>query len=217
MACYILFDNSSSMAFGSKDISKSEYAKKLIAALAYLMVLQRDQVGLMTFGEETHSFIQAKSTYHHLHILLSHLIHVMPKGKTNISQTLHIMANRLKRRSMIILISDLFDDPSNILKGLSHLKFKKHDVIVLHVLDPAEKILPYKEPYVFIDSESGESVQTSPAEIQKKYKKTVKKWIQSYIRECSKLNIDYDVFSSQVPAQNALSMYLNKRKHMKQP
>ncbi|HDN97886.1 MAG TPA: DUF58 domain-containing protein, partial [bacterium] len=130
---YILLDTSASMGYRSKEISKLEYGIFLSASLSYLMISQKDAVGLITFDKDIKSFIKPMSTTFHLHTLIENLKNLKPGRETSLSDVLNKIATAIKRRSLIILISDLFDEPESVMKGLSHFKSKHHEIIVFHI------------------------------------------------------------------------------------
>ncbi|HNQ35519.1 MAG TPA: DUF58 domain-containing protein, partial [bacterium] len=135
----ILLDASGSMAYRGRGLSKLEYAVYLAAGLSYLMVNQKDAVGLMVFDSAVRRMVKPASTSRHLHHLLEQLQVTAAAETTNLGEVLHTIAARARRRSLIILISDLLDDPERVLKGLVHFRHKYHEVLVFQVLDPVEQ------------------------------------------------------------------------------
>ncbi len=155
LKAYILLDTSGSMGYSSNGVNKLEYSSYLSAALSYLMLKQRDAVGLVVFDQSIRKYIPPKSALKsHLHVLLEELDKIEPSFTTNINTALHLMAERIKRRGLIILISDLFDDPNEVINGLKHFRHKKHEVIVFHVLDPKERSFSFPELAIFKDLET---------------------------------------------------------------
>jgi uncharacterized protein (DUF58 family) len=211
LKAYILLDTSGSMAYKSADIPKLEYSCYLSASLAYLMLKQRDSVGLVVFDQHIRKYIPPKSTMTHLHNLLKELDKLEASETTNVSSTLHEMAERIKRRGLIIVISDLFDDPDLIINGLKHFRHKKHEVIVFHVLDPKEKNFSFPKEAIFKDLETGEEILTSPWQIRKDYQQKIDSLVQRYTLECRESIIDYVLLDTSVPFDYALFSYLNKR------
>ncbi|MBD3297323.1 MAG: DUF58 domain-containing protein [candidate division Zixibacteria bacterium] len=208
---YILLDTSASMSYTSAKVSKFVYAANLAAALAFLMLKQRDAVGLVTFDERVRQFVPPKSASVHLHALLTTLAGVEPQARTETGIALHEMAERIKRRGLIIVLSDLWDDPSRILTGLKHFRHRKHEVIVFHVLDPTEREFNFPEEALFRDMETGEEISTLPWQIRSEYQRTLGEHVDRYRRECRQAFVDYVPIDTSMPYDNALFTYLGKR------
>jgi len=214
LKAYILVDTSASMGYSSdekKRINKLEYCSYLAASLTFLMLKQRDSVGMVGFDESIHTYIPPKSVTAHLHVLLQHMDKLEPSKKTNISSTLHQMAERIKRRGLIILMSDLLDDPQQVLAGLKHFRHRKHEIIVFHVLDPRERDFAFPREAIFEDLETGERITTLPWQIKKHYKRELDSVFDHFSRECRMSDIDYHLLDTSVPFDLALLAYLNKR------
>lgn len=214
LKAYILLDSSASMGYKSDGISKLEYAAYLGAALAYLMLLQRDAVGLVIFNEKIQKFIPARSVFSHLHYLLKELEELQPARTTDVSTTLHQMAERIKRRGLIIILSDLWDEPRRVLSGLKHFRHKKHEIIVFHILDPQEKDFAFEKETVFEDLETGEQIFTSPLQIKREYLKQFREWSSNLGWQCRESLIDYQLLDTQINYDKALLSYLNKREKL---
>ncbi|KPL02411.1 MAG: hypothetical protein AMJ90_05920 [candidate division Zixibacteria bacterium SM23_73_2] len=214
LKAYILLDTSASMGYKSNGIHKLEYSSYLSAALAYLMLKQRDSVGLVVFDEHIRKYLPPKSTMSHLHNLLKELDKLNPSRTTDISLTLHEMAERIKRRGLIIVISDLLDDPDLIINGLKHFRHKKHEVLVFHILDSRERDFGFTREAVFKDLETGEEILTSPWQIRKDYKEKLSQIIKRYTLQCRESIIDYVLLDTSVPYDIALFSYLSKRKRL---
>jgi uncharacterized protein (DUF58 family) len=212
LKAYLLVDCSRSMAFASeKRIDKLTYSLQLAAALSFLMIKQRDAVGLVSFDEQINSYVPPRSAVSHLHILLREMEKFAASEKTNIADTLHQMAERIKRRGLIILISDLIDEPSDVLAGLKHFRHNKHEVIVFHVLDPRERDFAFPLEAIFKDMETGEQINTLPWQVKGDYQKEIGKVIDRFSRECRMSNIDYVSLDTATPHDFSLLAYLNKR------
>lgn len=212
LKAYLLVDCSRSMAFASeKQIDKLTYSLQLAAALTFLMIKQRDAVGLVSFDEKIKNYIPPRSAVSHLHVLLREMEGLEASQSTNVAETLHQMADRIKRRGLIILISDLIDDPTDILAGLKHFRHNKHEVIVFHVLDPRERDFAFPLEAIFKDMETGEQINTLPWQIKDEYTKVVGKVIDNFSRECRMSNIDYVPLDTATSYDYALFAYLNKR------
>lgn len=214
LKAYILLDCSASMGYKTTSISKFEYASYLAAALAHLMIKQRDAVGLVAFDEKIRYNLPPRSMKSYLHQILQHLERTKPAELTNVSQTLHQMAEQIKRRGLIILLSDLMDNPADILSGLKHFRHRNHEVIVFHILDPAEMTFNFKHDSVFIDLETEEKLNTQPWHIRKDYLQKLQQFIQKYKNVCRENNIDYVLMDTAQDFDKALFEYLVKRKRI---
>ena len=211
LICHLILDKSSSMDFASNNISKFDYSKSLAAALTYLMIKQQDAIGLTTFDEKVDVSITPKSKMSHLNLLLKTMHNAKPGGETNISLLLHTLAESIQKRGLIILISDLLDDQEEIVKGLRHFRYKGHEVIIFHIIDPKEADLNYNENINFIDLESDNNIITDPRMIKEKYNKAFKDFCNYYDMQCSKNKIDYVPISTNDSLDKSLMQYLIKR------
>lgn len=211
---YLLLDASASMGYASNGISKLEYASYLAAAMSYLMIKQRDAVGLMTFDNKIRKFLPPRSVSSYLHLILSELENVKSENVTDVSSTFHEMAERINRRGLIIILSDLYDDPDKILLALKHFRHRKHEVVVFHILDPQEINFAFNREFVFKDMETGEEIATQPWHIQSEYQSKVKQFIEKYKRECRMNQIDYVLLNTADEYDRALVEYFIKRKRI---
>ena len=211
---YLLVDQSLSMTYKSKNMTKLEYAQILAASLGYLMLKQQDAVGLTLFDDRIRVNIPARSKRSHLNIILSQMQNIIAGPETTIAPVLHKTAEAIKKRGLIILISDLFDDPDKVLSGLQHFRYKGHEVIVFHVLDPQELTLDFTQRTRFRDMESGEEIVTDPWHIQLDYQKSMEQFCDYIKSNCRQKNIDYVQLSTDLPLDMALSEYLIKRKRI---
>lgn len=213
----IVLDTSSSMAFKSGELTKLEYGCYLAASLAFLMVRQQDSVGLTTFSGGVDEFIPPGSTSVHLNRMLRTLEGILPgEGRaTDLEGTFHGLAERVRRRGMIIIISDLLGDQREVMRALSHFRHKRHEVLIFHVLDPDELRFPYQRLSDFIDMETGERLQVDPAYVREEYLRQVQGFVDAYKRDCANQNIDYVLTDTSVPYDFLLFSYLSKRQRMK--
>jgi uncharacterized protein (DUF58 family) len=212
LKCYILLDSSASMGYGSSGVTKLEYGSYLAASLSYLMLKQKDSVGFVAFENEIKKFLPPKGTAPHVSTILDSLEGLRPAGKTNISDTLHGLAERITRRGLIILISDLFDDKKEVMAGLKHFRHKHHEVIVFHLLDRDELKFPFQNPTIFRDMENFQSIHTEPERLKEEYLRRVEEFIDFYKRGCYESYIDYVMMDTSQPLDGALMQYLNKRR-----
>jgi uncharacterized protein (DUF58 family) len=213
LRCHLLLDLSGSMAFQSKRaaMSKFEYARSLSAALAYLMIQQQDAVGAMLFADHPLAYVPPRAVRSHLDALLKTFASARPQGKTKLGPVLHELAERIKRRGLIVLCSDLWDEPAEVLKGLQHFHHRHHEVVVFHVLDPDEIEFPYSDTTTFVDSETGERLTTEPWEIARRYRERLEAWSDVYRRQCREQRMDYVRIDTRTPFDQALLAYLEKR------
>ena len=209
---YILLDTSKSMGFGNGSIDKITYGAFLSTALSYLMLKQRDSVGLVLFNDKITRFLPGKSSKSHLNIIMNTLGKIELGNNTKIKPILDQMAQRIKKRGLVILISDLLDDPDEIMKGLSHFKHNKQEVIVFHILDKKEFDFDFKKRTKFIDMETGKTITTDPWHIRESYKERFDLYQKKYKLGCRKQKIDYVPLFTNHPLDFALSEYLKKRK-----
>lgn len=213
LRCHLLVDLSGSMAFRSARavMSKLEYAQSLAAALAWLMLHQQDAVGLMLFADRPLAYVPPRAVRSHLDVVLRTLGGIEPHGTTRLGPALHELAERIKRRGLVILVSDLMDKPADVLSGLQHFRHRNHEVIVFHVLDPDEREFPYTDTATFVDMESGERLTTEPWEIAKRYRERLAAWSDHYRRACREQLMDYVPLDTRTPFDRALLAYLEKR------
>ena len=215
LKAYLLFDVSRSMGYASGDISKFQYAAFLSAALAYLMLRQRDAVGLVSFDSAIRSHLPPRSVGSHLHAVLRALQAAVPDGTdTDLSSAFHDLAERNLRRGLIVVFSDLLDDPRAVLSGLKHFRHRKHEVIVFHILDPRERDLAFDLETRFVDLESGAQVATEPWHMAPDYRAHMEGVIDRFRRECRESLIDYICLDTDEPFDTALFGYLVKRKRL---
>ena len=174
LRAHLILDTSKSMVYASGSVSKLQYGSFLLAALSYLMISQQDAAGVVLFDESIRSFIPPKSTPSHLNSLLNVLDVESPGADTKIEPVLHEMAERINKRGLVIIISDLFDDPNNIMNGLKHFRHSKQEVILFHILDRNELEFDFNTRTKFVDMESGEEITTDPWHVKSDYKNLIK-------------------------------------------
>jgi uncharacterized protein (DUF58 family) len=208
---YLLLDVSASMQYGSGALTKIEYASCLAASLAYLMQRQRDAAALVTFDDKIVSFTPPSVRPGHLRSLLLTLDRLEPGSRTDASRPLHQLADALNKRGMIVLLSDLLDEPARVIDGLKHFRFRGSDVLVFHVLDPAELTFPFERPTKFRDLETGEELSASPRAIRAEYLAAMGSLIETYRRELRLAGIDYEVVDTSRALDFALLSYLAVR------
>jgi len=208
----ILFDISRSMKFTSGGVSKLEYGAFLGACLGYLATRQRDRVGIITFDEDivTHVPPSAK----HFDMVLHTLDRATAERPGHLSAPLHKMAEHFKRRGILLLISDFYDEPEAILDAIKPFKFLGNDLIVFHVLDPQEITFDYEDASAFEDLESREQIPVVPQSFRAEYRRLIQEHITSLQTKFSEQRIDYALLNTSEPLDRALFSYLSSREKM---
>jgi uncharacterized protein (DUF58 family) len=215
LKAYIILDASKSMSFSSGGrMSKLEYASYIAAALAQLMVQQRDAVGFTLYDEKVQLYMPPHATKSYLKEILRQLELLKSSNKTATADSLHTIAERIKRRGLVIILSDLFDKPNEVMAALRHFRHKKNEVIVMQILDPLERSFDFGRDAVFKDLETSEELTTQPWHIQKAYRQEMKKFLDTYKKECREHNIDYVLLDTSTPFDVALIEYLHKRQRI---
>ena len=209
----LVVDCSESMSYRSPGalLTKHEYATSLAAAVAYLTLQQQDAVGLALFDERVTEFLRPANNAHHWKTLVHELDGRVGPSKTSIGRVLVELGERLNHRLLILLISDLFDEPQSILKGLKHLRFRRHEVIVWNIWDLAELTLPFDRPVQFEGLEHTGRVLVDPRTLRTRYISEVERFQHQIHAGCGQMLVDYTVFHSGMPLDSALSGYLATR------
>ena len=212
---YLILDASRSMDYASKgNLKKFEYASYVAAALSFLMIEQRDAVGLTLFDEGIRVSLPPRATRSYLKEILKELESAQPAKKTGTSASLNLIAEQIKRRGLVIVLSDLFDKPESVMTALKHFRHKGHEVVVMQILDPLERSFAFDGDAIFKDLETQEELMTQPWHIQKAYQQSMQEFLDFYKRQCRDNNIDYVLLDTSTPFDKALFEYLNKRKRM---
>ena len=209
--CHILIDVSGSMAYGSRGMTKFEYGATVAASMAYLMNRQRDAVGLMAFDERVVEMLPASARPGHLRALLVALERLKTGRSTDVSKPLHHLADSLSKRGLVVLISDLLDDPESVVRGLRHFQYRGTDVIVFQILDPDEIDFPFDRATRFEDLETNEEVMAVPGLVREHYLREIGNLIGRYRRELGAAGIDYQLLKTTDPLELALLGYLSAR------
>lgn len=210
----IVIDASASMGYASSGMTKFDYATHLAAALSYLMLKQQDSVGLTLFDTKLRRHIPPHASAKQLHILLRELAEAKPGAETNIHESLRALTERVKRRGLIVLISDLFDDRGALLSALKYFRHRKHEVIVFHVLDNEESEFGFDREAIFEDMETKEEIHVEPWRIRNEYAAEVRAWSDAIKRECREHRIDYVLMNTKTPFDVALTSFLEKRSRL---
>ena len=210
---YLMLDLSESMAYTYRqNLNKFDYSVCLAAALAYLMVHQQDPVGLVTFDEQIRSSLPARSKRSQLGNILALLAKAKPAGKTDVARNLKQMASMLKHRSLIMLFSDLLSDPEPILEAVRLLRYRRHDLIVFHVLDEAEVNFPFNGALDLLDPETGENMLLDAEGIRQDYLESLREMRDKFKREIRAAGADFVPLDTSMRFDKALVEYLSQRR-----
>jgi len=214
LLCYLLLDTSESMQYQGPHapLSKFAYAQCAAAALAYLVLHQRDAVGLVTFDQDIRQLIRPSSNPTQLKQLLKVMEETTAARKTRTGATFHDLAERLGRRGIVVIVSDLFDDVEAMLAGLKHLRHRRHDVIVLHVLDPAEIDFPFQQVTMFKGLEAMGEVVTDPRSLRDAYQREIQSFVRRIRAGCRAQQIDYLMIRTDQPLDAVLRTFLSARR-----
>ena len=211
---YLLVDRSASMGFGSGAVTKLQYACYLAAALSYLMIRQRDAAGLVTFDSQIRRLLPPRSRPTQLRAILEELQDLEPGEQSDLGRTFHDLAENIKRRGLIIVFSDLLDNPDRLLPALQHFRHNKHEVLVFHILDRQELEFDYEDYATFQDLETGRQLPLDPAFFRQTYLDRIEAYQSRFRRFASENRIDYLMLSTEVPYDRSLMAYLSKRARM---
>jgi uncharacterized protein (DUF58 family) len=211
LKCYIFLDTSGSMGYKSTGVSKFEYASTLAASLAYLLLKQADLVGFISFSDKVLQYIPPKSRITHLHAIISILTKLQTAGKSNISTILNEFIEKISRRSLIIMISDFFDDTRKVLHQLKYFQFKKSEIILFHILDPYELTFPFETITFFESMEDDRRILADPKSIKDRYLSEINRFLEEFKQSCHENQIDYLLIDSSTPLDQALIKFLARR------
>jgi len=213
LVCHLLLDTSESMLYKSDAaaMSKLEYAKCAAAALAYLILRQQDSVGLVTFDHEIRALVRPSSNASHIKQLLHVMEHSSPQRKTSTGAIFHDLAERFKKRGIVLVFSDLFDDVDAMVAGLKHFRHRRHEVVLFHVLDPAEVDFPFQQTTLFQGLEQLPEVLVDPRALRKAYLAEFNGYVRRLKRACHMHQIDYVPVRTDQSLEVVLSSYLASR------
>lgn len=211
----LVLDTSSSMDYkGTQSaLSKREYASIIAAAVTSLLLRQRDAVGLALFDAGVRQYIPPAGTGAHQRLLLDVLAHNESLPKTGVGETFHDLAERIKRRGLLIVLSDFFADPDAIERGLQHFRHRKHEVVLFHILDRDELTFPFTGSAIFEGMEGEESLTAEPNALRKEYLRVFGEYVQALQRICREMRMDYCQFVTDQPLDTVLARYLAQRMH----
>jgi len=207
-----LVDISKSMQYRSHGMTKLDVARLIVSALSQLLIRQGDAAGLATISDQVHTFIPPRGGFRHYRFMLEEMVQIQAAKDTDMSQAFHEVAEKVKRRGLIVVISDFFDDLEKLLVSLTHFRHRRHDVIVFHVLDRYELTFPFEEMTLFQGLEPSPSVLTEPWQVRQAYLGVVEEFMGQLKRGCQDRLIDYVQILTDEPLDMALSRYLMSRK-----
>ncbi|MBI2191153.1 MAG: DUF58 domain-containing protein [Planctomycetes bacterium] len=211
LRCFCILDTSASMDYAGDGITKLEYGCFLAASMAYLMMHQHDQVGLVTFDRQVRDLVPARGNRAHRRLLLDRLAKIRPGPGTDVPSILHELAERLPQRALLVVISDCFGSPEAISHAFEHLRFRKHDLILFHTLDRYELELPYEALSDFVDAESGRRLPVDPLVDRPGYLERITRFQQDMREACHKNQMDYVLANTSEPIEKMLFQYLLRR------
>jgi uncharacterized protein (DUF58 family) len=208
LRCCLVVDASGSMRFGSTGISKIDYARQAAGALAYLAVQQGDAVGLTCLGGGPPDEIPARRSPAHLSHLFDLLDKLAPAGETHLVAGLHELAETIRQRALIVIVSDLFADPAELRECFEHFRFRKHDLAAFHLIDPQEVNFKFQRPMRFLDMEGGTPIFAEPNEIADRYQKAISRYLRDMKQIAAETGVDYHRVSIDEPFDQMLMRFL---------
>lgn len=211
LLAHMIVDSSGSMDFADKGEAKIEYARKLASSLSYLAVDQGDAAGLTCCSDKIQLEIPPRRRASHLQTIFKTLSEIKPKGETGLVQGLHDIAEKIPRRGLICIFSDLFCDPEAFSDALQHLRYRKHDVVVFHLMDPQEIDFDFERPHRFVDLEDNSTVVAEPTLIAEEYRQIVREFLVDIRRRCHDANADYRLIRTSQDYETVLSSFLLDR------
>jgi uncharacterized protein (DUF58 family) len=210
-ALNLVLDCSRSMAYGSRGITKLEYGQFLTACLAYFAFNQRDSVGFAAYDDRVREQVPPRSSIGHLNTVLHAIDRLQAQDKSSFRRPLVEVAERVRRRGIVVVVSDLHDDFDQVMIGLRNLAFRGNDVIVFHLLDPAELLFDFEKSAQFVDLETREEMHVIPDFLRQEYLKLIRNQITAFETECQKDRMDYALIDTSQPLDQALFTYLARR------
>jgi uncharacterized protein (DUF58 family) len=216
LKAHLLVDASGSMAYRGQRLSKFQYAQYVAASLAYLMLHQLDAVGLLVHDTQVRQMIPPRANSKHLLHVLNTLEKTQPGGETSMAPIWHELADQVKRRSMIVILSDCFDQIGPLLNALRHFRHQRHEVLLFHILAPEEIEFPFRKWTQFRDLEvQGHKLLVDPRQLRKEYLKNFDAFCKQLRDRVGQMQIDYHLMRTDEPVERALGIYLTKRQTRK--
>ncbi|MBD3673314.1 MAG: DUF58 domain-containing protein [Planctomycetaceae bacterium] len=215
LRCCLILDTSGSMNFGSSELKKIEYARRLLGSLAHIAVRQGDAVGITCVAEKIVTTIPPRRTPSHLRGVFDILEHAEPKGDTRLVERLHELAETIAQRALVVIASDLFVPPAELKEAFEHLRFRKHDVAVFHLFDPLEISFDFQRPMRFLDMEGGPSIFAEPTEIADRYHTALNDYLTEMKDVVLGAAVDYHRVGLDDDYELVLRNFLSTRTRMK--
>ena len=204
MRCYIILDTSASMGYGSNGITKLEYGCFLAASLSYLMLNQGDSVGLFLVADELKGYLPPRPSLSYMDPITRALEGARPSGRTDLGRCFALIAEKVKRRGFMVVISDLMDDMEKCIRGLKYFKHRKNEVMVLQLLDPEEISMDLGGPHLFVDMESGQEIAADPSTSREKYERNAQGFISECRRKCREGFINHILVRTDLPLEEII-------------
>jgi uncharacterized protein (DUF58 family) len=211
MECHLVVDASASMGYGTTGLTKLEYATYVAAALAFLVVSQQDTAGLITFDDAIRAVLEPKSKRQHVIRILKVLNDTKPGRSASVSEMLHKAAGVIDKRGLVVVMSDLLDEPDDVIDAFAHLRYDGHDVVCFHILDEAEANFPFADARRFEDVETGQKIVTDSANVRAGYLEALRDFIDTYRTALYRHNVDFYSIDTSTSFDRALTAYLVKR------
>ncbi|HET6883073.1 MAG TPA: DUF58 domain-containing protein [Pirellulales bacterium] len=211
LRCCLVLDTSGSMDFGSRGVTKIEFARRIAGALGYLALLQGDAVGLTCVAGGVMRNIPPRRNPAHLSAVFDVLEAARPRGPTQLPTALHELAETVRQRALIVIVSDLFVEPEEMRRSFEHLRFRKHDVAVFHLLDPQELDFDFRRPMRFVDLEGGTSIFAEPNAIAERYLAAVRQYLERLKQIVLESAIDYHRVNLSDDYEQVLARFLTQR------
>jgi len=216
----ILLDASGSMGYRGDEaaeldgrrLSKFEYAQYIAAVLTYMLVGQQDAVGMVTFDNAIRNYLPARSRASQVRMILEQIDTTTPGGETGLAAILHDIAERIPRRGLVIILSDLFDNSEELVKALHHFRYRRHEVVVFHIMAEEELNFPFDSFTQFRDLEMDRELQVDPKTIRASYLDRIRQFLEEVSSGCGKMEADYVPLSTRTPFDRALTDYLSRRR-----
>ena len=211
LRCYLVLDCSGSMGFAGEHGSRLDYAKRLAATLSYLVINQGDAAGLMHVTDKSTPEIPPRRNASHLQVILDALGQARPTGGTRLVPMLHELAEKARRRALVVILSDCFCDGAELRDALQHLRYQKHDLALFHLLDPLELAFEFDRPVRFVDMEGSQSIVTEPATVRTEYQAQLRRFLSRLRDDCHEFNADYRRVTLDQPYDQVLADFLTER------
>ena len=211
LRCYVVLDCSGSMGFTGEHGTRLDYAKRIAATLSYLIINQGDAAGLLHVTEKTATEIPPRRNASHLQVILDTLGQARPTGETRLVPMLHELAEKARRRALVVILSDCFCDGDALRDALQHLRFQKHDLALFHLLDPLELDFEFDRPVRFVDMEGSQSIITEPATVRAEYQAQLKRFLGKLRDDCHEFNADYRRVTLDQPYGEVMANFLTER------